>query len=117
MRAPGGSGSRAWRSGAEKVGCSSSNGAGGGRGIMWDAGPWRRRQRSAARQSGEDRVSSCEDWIILTSLFSLVGGRSTEAVVYVVLHDRVVPQTVSVCECSSSSPMRLRVSRQPSGWP
>ncbi|XP_020114735.1 uncharacterized protein LOC109728677 [Ananas comosus] len=38
MRALGGSGSE-----AENVGCGSSSGAGGGRGIVWDAGPWRRR--------------------------------------------------------------------------
>nr|CAD1830320.1 unnamed protein product [Ananas comosus var. bracteatus] len=69
------------------------------------------RPRGPHEREVQDRVSSCEDWIILTSLFSLVGGRSTEAVVSGVLHigaDVVVPQTVSVCKCSFSSPMRLR---------
>nr|CAD1831741.1 unnamed protein product [Ananas comosus var. bracteatus] len=71
------------------------------------------------------RIGSCDKNPIVTRmmmnldiLFSLVGGRSIEAVVSGVLHigaDVVVPQAVSVCECSFSSPMRLRVSRQPSG--
>nr|CAD1836364.1 unnamed protein product [Ananas comosus var. bracteatus] len=67
------------------------------------------------------RIGSCDKNPIVTRmmmnldfLFSLVGGRSTKAVVSGVLHigaDVVVPQAVSVCECSFSSPMRLRVSR------
>nr|CAD1821715.1 unnamed protein product [Ananas comosus var. bracteatus] len=66
------------------------------------------------------RIRSCDKNPIVTRmmmnldiLFSLVSGRSTEAVVSGVLHigaDVVVPRTVSVCKCSFSSPMRLRVS-------
>ena len=60
-----------------------------------------------------DRVSSCEDWIILTGLFclSVVAPPRHESPEYFRGADVVVPQTISVCECSFSSPMRLRVSR------
>nr|CAD1839562.1 unnamed protein product [Ananas comosus var. bracteatus] len=70
MRVPSGSGSGAWRGGAEKVGCGSSNGVGGGsgvgghRGIVWDVGPWQRRQRSAPRRSGEAQAAPGRDTLL-----------------------------------------------------
>nr|CAD1838590.1 unnamed protein product [Ananas comosus var. bracteatus] len=81
----------------------------GDRSLVGETGPHKQcgRQRSSARKY-------CSRGPVPQSV-SLVGGRSTEAVVSGVLHigaDVVVPQTVSVCECSFSSPMRLRVSRR-----